>query len=89
MPDPVLGHEDPAHVGVVGEGDTEHVERLTLDVLAAGPQVEEARNGRLVGAHLGADTDPLCRTWLISDVTTSKRSGVSPPGSVRSPAKVR
>ena len=58
-------HEDPAHVGVVGEGDAEHVERLTLEVLA-GPQVEEARNGRLVGAHLGADTDPLAPTWLIS-----------------------
>ena len=44
---------------MVGEGDAEHVERLTLEVLAAGPQVEEARNGRLVGAHLGTDADPF------------------------------
>ena len=86
MPDPVLGHEDPAHVGVVGEGDAEHVERLTLEVLAAGPQVEEARNGRLVGAHLGADTDPFAADMVDQRRDDLEAFGVSPPGSVRSPA---
>src|SRR5262245_52723362 len=47
MADPVLGHQDPAGVGVSVEGDAEHVEHLTLHRLGAGVDVEEARDRRI------------------------------------------
>ena len=52
---PVLGHQDPRQVGVVGEDDAEHVERLALHRLGAGMDVEQRGQRRVVGGHLHAD----------------------------------
>ena len=44
--DPVLGHEDAGQVGMAVEADAEHVERLALHRLGAGPQVEQRTAAR-------------------------------------------
>src|SRR3954453_3594798 len=49
--DVVLGHEDPAQVGVVLELDAEHVEDLALLEVGGGEEVGDRGNERLVDAH--------------------------------------
>src|SRR5579884_4306390 len=56
---PVLGHQDPAEVGVADEHDAEHVVRLPLGRLAACPQGEQGGDAGIGFWHLGPDPDPV------------------------------
>src|SRR3954452_24628658 len=55
----VLGHEDPAHVGMAAEHDAEHVEHLALGEVRAGPQVGDRGHARVVHAHARLHPDAL------------------------------
>ena len=80
---PVVGHEDPAHVGMAFEDDAEHVVGLALEGLGPGILVEKRGQYGVVFGHLHPEADAGRSAWLINEVTTSNRCGSTPGGRSR------